>query len=96
MARILPGRNEEIEFQEVVSPPFLVGGEVGKKGLIEDAPVEGADQANLNAQSSPGSFFSCRRGMCESNKPHRRTDKPRLIVRAVKYRLDSSGILVNE
>jgi hypothetical protein len=58
MARILPGRNEEIEFQEVVSPPFLVGGEVGKKGLIEDAPVEGADQANSNAQSSPGSFLA--------------------------------------
>jgi len=38
----------------------------GKRGLIEDVAVEGADQAN-SLQASPGSFFSCL-GMFEGSQ----------------------------
>jgi len=31
----------------------------GERDRIEDVAIEGADQANSNAQSSPGSFFGC-------------------------------------
>jgi hypothetical protein len=37
--------------------PTLKIGMAGKSGLIEDVAVEGADQANSNAQASQGFFF---------------------------------------
>jgi len=64
VARILSKPSQQTEFRELVSPPFLVGGEVGE-GLLEDGLIEGADQANINAQSSRGSFLAAGVGMFE-------------------------------
>jgi hypothetical protein len=48
----------------MTSPSSLNGGE----SLIEDMAIEAADQANSNAQSSPGSFLVVGVGMFEGNQ----------------------------
>ena len=57
------------------SGPALKSVAVGQRGLIEDAPIDGADRANSNAQSSPG-FSNCWRGARILGSAVSRTSSP--------------------